>query len=70
VKGRYFMADVAKLKRQAAKAADLVGVRRAEVDKAIGALCEAERAFAVANEAVEQAEALETALELRSKKTA
>jgi hypothetical protein len=63
------MADVAKLKKQAAKAADAVGVRRAEIDEAISKFGEANAAFAIANEAVEQAEALEAAIAIRGKKT-
>ena len=62
------MTDLAKLKKQAAKAADALGERRAELDEAIGKFGDATAAFAIANEAVEQAVALETALSLRSKK--
>lgn len=62
------MAD-SKLRKHAAKAADLVAVRRAELDDAVSKYGEAERAYAIAHEAAEQEEALKTAHELRAKKT-
>lgn len=62
------MADLSKLKKQAEKTAGAVESRRAALDEAIARFAEATSEHAIANEAVEQAAALETALALRSKK--
>lgn len=62
------MSDVTKLKRQAAKAAEACAAACGDMHAAIerwGILC---ATLGVANEAVEHAEALATALELRGKK--
>lgn len=64
------MADVAKLKKQLLKADAAVDSARADMDRATEAFANAYGARAVLKEQLEQAEALETALELRAKKPA
>ena len=60
------MADVAKLKKQLLKKADVAAEARKELDNAIVPYAEAERDHAVARDRLESAELLETAQELRA----
>ena len=61
------MSDIAKLKKQAMKAQEAADARREELDTAINNYAIAVSAQAIAREALESAEALETARELRGK---
>jgi predicted metal-binding transcription factor (methanogenesis marker protein 9) len=63
------MADVAKLKKQLQKKIDAASEAREKLNDATDAFAVAVAEHAIAKEAVEQAEALETALELRAKKS-
>ena len=62
------MSDLAKLKKQVIKTTEVAGQRRTELNDAIDNHAKAVWARAVAQEALDQAEALETARELRSSK--
>lgn len=62
--------DITKLKKQATKAADACALAEAEMQDSIHRWGDKLAAAAIANEAVEHAEALELALEMRGKKAA
>jgi hypothetical protein len=62
------MADVAKLKKQLSKADSAVETARETMTAAIDGFASAHAARAVIHDQLEQAQALETALELRAKK--
>jgi len=61
--------DIAKLKKQATKAADAAASAHTDMQDSIERWGKAVAALAIANEAVEQEEALEAARELRGKKS-
>lgn len=61
------MSDLKKLDKQVAKAKETVEARRSDLDQAIQLYGDAVGAHAIALEAFENTEALETARELRSK---
>lgn len=62
------MSDLKRLERQVFKTNEAVSSRRAELDNAINLHAAAVRAHAVALDALEQAEAIEKARELRKGK--